>query len=149
MRIRDGKSDVSSPGLMLGAVKPVDEDIAPFGRVKPAEQAPERRLARRYAADDRNPFARLNLQVDVGERRRGGAGIGEGQAFDGNIARVDRQVERAAAHAAFVARFDHLLDARHRRDRLAPARSEEHTSELQSLMRISYAVFCLKKKKKQ
>src|SRR3546814_3480073 len=34
--------------------------------------------------------------------------------------------------------FDHRL-----------ARSEEHTSELQSLMRISYAVFCLKKKKKQ
>src|SRR3546814_4841790 len=29
----------------------------------------------------------------------------------------------------------------------APARSEEHTSELQSLMRISYDVFCLKKKK--
>src|SRR3546814_10832635 len=29
------------------------------------------------------------------------------------------------------------------------ARSEEHTSELQSLMRISYAVFCLKKKNKQ
>src|SRR3546814_10642047 len=28
-------------------------------------------------------------------------------------------------------------------------RSEEHTSELQSLMRISYAVFCLKKKKRQ
>src|SRR3546814_9268422 len=28
-------------------------------------------------------------------------------------------------------------------------RSEEHTSELQSLMRISYAVFCLKKKKQQ
>src|SRR3546814_7969408 len=35
--------------------------------------------------------------------------------------------------------------------RLCPlfARSEEHTSELQSLMRISYAVFCLKKKKHQ
>src|SRR3546814_7023672 len=31
----------------------------------------------------------------------------------------------------------------------AAPRSEEHTSELQSLMRISYAVFCLKKKKKQ
>src|SRR3546814_2129513 len=30
-----------------------------------------------------------------------------------------------------------------------PARSEEHTSELQSLMRISYAVFCLKKKTQQ
>src|SRR3546814_15028885 len=34
-------------------------------------------------------------------------------------------------------------ERRHRLDR-----SEEHTSELQSLMRISYAVFCLKKKKK-
>src|SRR3546814_2204840 len=32
---------------------------------------------------------------------------------------------------------------------LAPGRSEEHTSELQSLMRISYAVFCLKKKKRK
>src|SRR3546814_4379348 len=30
-----------------------------------------------------------------------------------------------------------------------PSRSEEHTSELQSLMRISYAVFCLKKKQQQ
>src|SRR3546814_2769575 len=35
----------------------------------------------------------------------------------------------------------------HRRDGAAPGRSEEHTSELQSLMRISYAVFCLKKQK--
>src|SRR3546814_9115707 len=39
---------------------------------------------------------------------------------------------------------------RERRDEMTSAmqaRSEEHTSELQSLMRISYAVFCLKKKK--
>src|SRR3546814_4343834 len=42
-----------------------------------------------------------------------------------------------------------------RKHRVEPAqlgalyRSEEHTSELQSLMRISYAVFCLKKKNKQ
>src|SRR3546814_1717592 len=34
-------------------------------------------------------------------------------------------------------------------DYLVAGRSEEHTSELQSLMRISYAVFCLKKKKKK
>src|SRR3546814_2218767 len=40
--------------------------------------------------------------------------------------------------------------ARHRRARHRELkRSEEHTSELQSLMRISYAVFCLKKKKKK
>src|SRR3546814_1163320 len=37
-------------------------------------------------------------------------------------------------------------DRRHVAARNRPARSEEHTSELQSLMRISYAVFCLKKK---
>src|SRR3546814_6105204 len=39
----------------------------------------------------------------------------------------------------------HTGKCRHLRPR---SRSEEHTSELQSLMRISYAVFCLKKKKK-
>src|SRR3546814_8591926 len=38
--------------------------------------------------------------------------------------------------------------ARQRENLLRDRRSEEHTSELQSLMRISYAVFCLKKKKK-
>src|SRR3546814_5282798 len=37
-------------------------------------------------------------------------------------------------------------DPAHAAGALEPARSEEHTSELQSLMRISYAVFCLKKK---
>src|SRR3546814_10240094 len=35
------------------------------------------------------------------------------------------------------------------RGSVSPARSEEHTSELQSLMRISYAVFCLKKQNKK
>src|SRR3546814_1244445 len=46
---------------------------------------------------------------------------------------VGQQVGEAAAHG-FAAQRQH-------------ERSEEHTSELQSLMRISYAVFCLKKKK--
>src|SRR3546814_6348458 len=59
-------------------------------------------------------------------------------------AEADRRVggdarERVAAAALHA---DDKLRRRHRR-------SEEHTSELQSLMRISYAVFCLKKKKKQ
>src|SRR3546814_7248089 len=50
---------------------------------------------------------------------------------------VDREVGLALVHIIAAARV------------LPPfARSEEHTSELQSLMRISYAVFCLKKKKK-
>src|SRR3546814_10449804 len=43
----------------------------------------------------------------------------------------------------------HFASASARAKREFPLfRSEEHTSELQSLMRISYAVFCLKKKKK-
>src|SRR3546814_1811534 len=47
----------------------------------------------------------------------------------------------------------YLVEGQHRHIRqmlaqkLKQRRSEEHTSELQSLMRISYAVFCLKKKK--
>src|SRR3546814_9532897 len=40
-------------------------------------------------------------------------------------------------------------DARQNGDAVVGTRSEEHTSELQSLIRISYAVFCLKKKKTQ
>src|SRR3546814_7052296 len=41
----------------------------------------------------------------------------------------------------------HLLPTDRHAHHFFAARSEEHTSELQSLMRISYAVFCLKKKK--
>src|SRR3546814_1594176 len=43
----------------------------------------------------------------------------------------------------------HPAAARSATSAQAAIRSEEHTSELQSLMRISYAVFCLKKKKKK
>src|SRR3546814_3080432 len=42
---------------------------------------------------------------------------------------------------------DFALDPLQSRREIGAKRSEEHTSELQSLMRISYAVFCLKKKK--
>src|SRR3546814_9998992 len=46
------------------------------------------------------------------------------------------------ARREIIAQRDHV-------DRAIAERSEEHTSELQSLMRISYAVFCLNKKNKQ
>src|SRR3546814_2667091 len=52
-----------------------------------------------------------------------------------------RARRRARSH---VAQWHRSGGARKRRQR-----SEEHTSELQSLMRISYAVFCLKKKNKK
>src|SRR3546814_4985822 len=66
-----------------------------------------------------------------------------------------RQIEaRAVAgeHDVFRAHRDVEAILVTERERVAvngDDRSEEHTSELQSLMRISYAVFCLKKKKKQ
>src|SRR3546814_1496066 len=54
------------------------------------------------------------------------------------------------AHFRSVSRCPKAADPRTVRPpgaSIKPLRSEEHTSELQSLMRISYAVFCLKKKK--
>src|SRR3546814_2071047 len=61
---------------------------------------------------------------------------------------VDRRAVDACTHRhAFVATGNHLdLNAGADGDPHVRRRSEEHTSELQSLMRISYAVFCLKKK---
>src|SRR3546814_3032179 len=63
-----------------------------------------------------------------------------------------RHGSRAIAGTRFV-HFGHGLFSSSTLIALAPValakRSEEHTSELQSLMRISYAVFCLKKKKKE
>src|SRR3546814_2644232 len=58
--------------------------------------------------------------------------------------------QRKRASGARTATFSNCLDIRGRTRSLAQltvrARSEEHTSELQSLMRLSYAVFCLKTK---
>src|SRR3546814_2937289 len=100
-------------------------------------------------------IASLMRQHDPENARAGGGGA--------RAARRDRR--RAAPNRARRRRYRRsrwLAPVRKRRsDRLSPAadgggaarnhrtgvaRSEEHTSELQSLMRISYAVFCLKKK---
>src|SRR3546814_4900611 len=65
------------------------------------------------------------------------------------IAEAEARSERKGRIAKpFVEQSKHRAETLQagRRDVLLP-RSEEHTSELQSLMRISYAVFCLKKKK--
>src|SRR3546814_6415029 len=94
------------------------------------------------------------------------AGFGDGQpvAMDSQLALVGRAYGRAGPHqhgGALELKRDgvvrHLFNlgagrnkkitqaAEHR----ALDRSEEHTYELQSLMRISYAVFCLKRKKRR
>src|SRR3546814_139075 len=53
-----------------------------------------------------------------------------------------------SANLALTSSLQMLSYSSKTNNRLPVTRSEEHTSELQSLMRISYAVFCLKKKKK-
>src|SRR3546814_52413 len=70
----------------------------------------------------------------------------------GQLARHERRVLQVRAVDLVVdlddaVEVDRAVDAIHRVGRQLEVRSEEHTSELQSLMRISYAVFCLKKKK--
>src|SRR3546814_7929687 len=57
----------------------------------------------------------------------------------GKIRGLGRKGENFAADLSSIGAVQPLVDAV-----LAEFRSEEHTSELQSLMRISYAVFCLK-----
>src|SRR3546814_10701020 len=76
-----------------------------------------------------------------------------GRDRDG-LGRLQHPVEVVEADLAVADRRDalrvaalHVAAGNRGVDRADLARSEEHTSELQSLMRISYAVFCLKKKK--
>src|SRR3546814_3201980 len=96
-----------------------------------------RRPPRSTRTDTRFPYSTLFRSDHLGERLRelvrAAAGI------DGGIAAgIVRGIVDVGHRAASMAR---------RREESASERSEEHTSELQSLMRISYAVFCLKKKK--
>src|SRR3546814_14306078 len=96
-----------------------------------------RRPPRSTRTDTLFPYTTLFRSVDMADafpvaaRQRDGIGAGEGR-----MAGVEQQLHRRAAR-------------RHQGvDVPGALRSEEHTSELQSLMRTSYAVFCLKKKKK-
>src|SRR3546814_10169187 len=94
-------------------------------------------------------IALLEIDVAVGDPPQphtgGGAPCGQVGLIVDREAEPDRGVDRGARlveEAFVVGKFERLqhhpgIDAAHR--------SEEHTSELQSLMRISYAVFCLKK----
>src|SRR3546814_10011573 len=118
MRISDWSADVCSSDLHLGADR----------RIEIGDQ--QRRDLRMFLFDDARDVARLEPveQVDL-------AGILRRDDARKHILRLFG-AERPGHH-----RFD--LRARVETDRGPLARSEEHTSELQSLMRISYAVFCL------
>src|SRR3546814_3696647 len=81
---------------------------------------------------------------------RGLAGLGGLASLTGVDALLSLQEtgDATTAPRRAVARGEQMLDILDD-IKLALLRSEEHTSELQSLMRISYAVFCLKKKNRR
>src|SRR3546814_8000877 len=121
MRISDWSSDVCSSDLFL-----------------------RRRLDRTETGD-------LDERLDSGQRRQATHG-GNPRSSGGN-ATIDDQPRRRNALNCNSCNRDRsfrsctkLRCAAHRAGLSGILRSEEHTSELQSLMRITYAVFCFKKK---
>src|SRR3546814_1002199 len=151
MRISDWSSDVCSSDLGPGFLR-VRKRGGGTGRAHPGS-LPRRgghAALQASAAEGRGHLAQ-------GVRRRiaalGAQPTAEGahrhlhQNFDWS--RVAEEARRACGQA-IGARLEHdhqVTDRRGRQLAAVAQRSEEHTSELQSLMRISYAVFCLKKKK--
>src|SRR3546814_4388181 len=100
-----------------------------------------RRHARRLHRDDLAVLVeRHHRQYRAEKHRKGQEGLDDLRQPHPDIAPNVRIAVAGNRQnlAAFAEQVERLQD-----------RSEEHTSELQSLMRISYAVFCLKKKKKQ
>src|SRR3546814_3736067 len=81
------------------------------------------------------------------ERALEAAGLLEGaNLYDYENTQVVHHLNQALkANVIFKRDIDYIVKS----DKVIIIRSEEHTSELQSLMRISYAVFCLKKKNKK
>src|SRR3546814_1493770 len=94
-----------------------------------------------YTTLFRSPFAEQPCLRDRAESIEPGAKDAK------DAAAADRALKLIESVKAIVDHINHRLAALFARFLKLP-RSEEHTSELQSLMRISYAVFCLKKKKK-
>src|SRR3546814_5327873 len=127
MRISDWSSDVCSSDLLVSA--PVTDDQGRLiGRVTISEVVDV-------------------IQEDSQEQALSRAGLQEEDIFAPVLNAIKNRAPWllinlcTASTASFIAsRFENTVSH-------IVIRSEEHTSELQSLMRISYAVFCLKKKK--
>src|SRR3546814_4669508 len=126
MRISDWSSDVCSSDLCKGWA--ITSLVTLGHRAEGPGQVTER-----------SPWMLGSLPEHDGFRCCKGA-----DAYRQMTSQGSRQVGLACSmSASFHFRFQRFSDF----SRWMTVRSEEHTSELQSLMRISYAVFCLKKKK--
>src|SRR3546814_10284925 len=111
-----------------------------------------RRPPRSTRPDTLFPFTTLFRSIKGMGERLSGVTPGRLQDFGASMghqlrAFPDRRISaRYGSYRRQIEDFGFSRTANFRQDPLI--RSEEHTSELQTLMRISYAVFCLKKKKK-
>src|SRR3546814_7733836 len=132
MRISDWSSDVCSSDLREARMRRVRARL--FARNK--ERPPGGGLSINSTADETSALQPLrNRRAQVARRLH--------RRHPSLLQRRELPLCRARATRSDRARMPHALALR----RAGPGdRSEEHTSELQSLMRISYAVFCLKKK---
>src|SRR3546814_1487371 len=155
MRISDWSSDVCSSDLRTyrgTAVAQADLPGRPLlgtGALLPAALAGDRLRARRPEVDG---GLRPPAGADQGRHPREfrpaqGAQPARATALQGHGG-LDRRAAALRLHQGKLRAADGGDVAWLRLDRRHAGRSEEHTSELQSLMRISYAVLCLKKKNK-
>src|SRR3546814_5302893 len=135
MRISDLSSDVCSSDLLASRHPIVCHGLSlSLGGPGPLDETFLGKL-RRFLDAHRVPIYSEHLSA---------CSDAHGQLYDlMPLPFTDAAVEHVAA------RIRRTQDALGRRIAVENIRSEEHTSELQSLMRSSYAVFCLKKKKKQ
>src|SRR3546814_8502591 len=142
MRISDWSSDVCSSDLKPYLVTASPRAIGASAILCPRSTATAARISR--SANNASPGAISAIAVATlsASWMRSAPRIGYSLAFDTGVsytASRKREMRKmlATSDQENIARA--LIDER--------ARSDEHTSELQSLMRSSYAVFCLQKKK--
>src|SRR3546814_4558573 len=106
-----------------------------------------RRPPRSTRTDPLFPYTTLFRSAGEETKNRGDADhhVDVGQAVEAPAKGAD-QVQHRVEQADLLPQQRQHVDRVERAAKKRQRRSEEHTSELQSLMRISYAVFCLKKK---
>src|SRR3546814_6050901 len=105
-----------------------------------------RRPPRSTRTDTLFPYTTLFRSQRAGSAAVAGTARADGGRHGGAAQRKRRACRLADSTSGALCRWGRG-DVADRADSAGADRSEEHTSELQSLMRISYAVFCLKKKK--
>src|SRR3546814_8149340 len=136
MRSSNWSADVCTSDLAARRRPEIDlegQGVAP----RLAVEDPRERRIRDHAA------VPVVLAVDLHGGKAGRQGAGGHEVFRSQPALGGVEVDEvAAAHVHCADADPHIAGVE-----AVEVRSEEHTSELQSLMRISYAVFCLKKKK--